>query len=322
MSEHSVDFATPTRSDIHTASSRIDGLIRRTPVLTLPAGESGVHAEITLKLECFQYTGSYKPRGVFNRLLAQDDVRPGDTVVAASGGNHGIAVAYAARKLGFRSQIFVPEITSKAKIDVIRSYGADITVVGAVYAEALDASRQYAEATGARSIHAFDETDLIIGQGTIGRELSGQAPQLDAVLVAAGGGSLLAGMAAWFAGSRVRVIGVEPERACAVGQAIAAGRPVDVDVGGVAADSLGARRVGERTFPVIRDHVSAMLRVTDEQILETQRLLWSRARLVTEPGGATAMAAIMSARYIPERGERVGVVICGANAYPGSVAMS
>ncbi|MFM0069192.1 threonine/serine dehydratase [Paraburkholderia aspalathi] len=322
MSKNPVASTTPSRSQVQAASHRIDGLVRRTPVLTLPAHDLGVDAEITLKLESFQHTGSYKPRGVFNRLLARGDVGPGDTVVAASGGNHGIAVAHAARRLGFRAHIFVPEITAKAKIDVIRSYGADVTVTGAVYADALDASKQYAEATGARTIHAFDEIELIIGQGTIGRELSEQAPQLETVLVAAGGGSLLAGVAAWFAGSGVQVIGVEPERACAVGQAISAGRPVDVDVGGVAADSLGARRVGEWTFPVIRDHVSTMLRVTDEQILEAQRLLWRRMRLVTEPGGATAIAALLSAQYVPKAGERVGIVICGANTHPDSVAMS
>lgn len=304
-------------ADIERAARRIEGRVRETPVVALEAGAFGIEARLTLKLELLQHTGSFKPRGAFNRLLSA--AVPPAGVIAASGGNHGVAVAYAARELGCRAEIFVPTIASAVKVERLRRYGAHVTVVGADYAEALAASSARAAATGALAVHAYDQPEVVAGQGTIGRELARQAPDLDAVLVAVGGGGLIGGLAAWFRG-RARVVGVEPERAPTLAAALEAGAPVDVEVGGVAADSLGARRVGTLALALARRYVERVVLVPDAAILAAQRALWEALRVLAEPGGAAALAALTSGAYRPAPGERVGVLVCGGNADPGSLA--
>jgi threonine dehydratase len=271
----------------------------------------GIDARIFFKLECLQHTGSFKPRGAFNCILSSSIGEPG--VIAASGGNHGAAVAYAAHKLGHRAEIFVPVITPKNKVERLRQYGAAITITGNSYSEALAASRERAVQGGAVAIHAYDDARVLAGQGTLGMELEEQVRGLDSVLIAVGGGGLIGGVAAWYQ-DRVRVVGVEPERAPTLHKSLAAAQVVDVDTGGVAADSLGARRVGELMFPIAQKFVTQSLLVSDEQIIEAQRALWQHLRLIAEPGGATAFAALISGVYKPYPGERVGVVLCGANA--------
>jgi threonine dehydratase len=302
---------TVTREDIEQAALRIAPYVRETPVLTLEDGAFGLPGRLLLKLEFAQHSGSFKPRGAFNRLLSA--AVPAAGVIAASGGNHGAAVAFAARRLGHRAEIFVPEIAAPVKVERLRRYGARVTVVGASYADALAASAARAAETGALVVHAYDQPEVVAGQGTLARELARQAPDLDTLLVAVGGGGLIAGIAAWY-GGRTRVVGVEPERAPTLAAALAAGRPVDVEVGGVAADSLGARRIGTIALDIARRGVERVILVPDDAILAAQRALWEEARLVVEPGGAAALAALASGRYRPAEGERIGVVLCGANA--------
>jgi threonine dehydratase len=263
------------------------------------------------KFELLQHSGSFKPRGAFNRLLSCSV--PDAGVIAASGGNHGAAVAYAARALSRRAEIFVPAISSSVKVERIRSYGAKLIVGGADYGEALIASQVRAAETGALVVHAYDQPEVVAGQGTVGLEFEEQAPDLDTVLIAVGGGGLIGGMAAWY-GGRTRVIGVEPELAPTLHRAMEAGAPVDVGVSGIAADSLGGRRAGEIAFDIARRHVDRVLLVHDESIRAAQLALWESLRVIAEPGGATALAALLSRAYLPGRGERVGVVVCGANA--------
>src|SRR4029077_6605616 len=245
------------------------------------------------------------PRGAFNCLLSSSVTTAG--VIAASGGNHGAAVAFAAQKLGHHAEIFVPTITPAAKVDRLKQYAAAINITGKDYSEALAASVERARETGAISIHAYDDLRVLAGQGTLGMELEEQIRGLDSVLIAVGGGGLIGGAAAWYQ-DRVRVISVEPERAPTLHKALAARQVVDVEVGGVAADSLGARRVGELMFPIAQKFIAQALLVTDEQIIEAQKLLWTKLRLIAEPGGATALAAALSGVYKPHAGERVGVV--------------
>ena len=285
--------------------------IRRTPVVALDGGDFGLgKMALTLKLELLQHSGSFKARGAFTNLLLRQV--PAAGVVAASGGNHGAAVAYAAMKLGRPAKIFVPRISSPAKIQRIRDYGADLVVGGEHYADALAASEIWRAQSGALGVHAFDQTETMLGQGTIGLELDRQAPDLDTLLVGVGGGGLIAGIAAWYAG-RVRVVGVEPEASPTLAKALAAGRPVDVETGGVAADSLAPRRVGEAVFPIAQRHVDRVVLVTDEAIRHAQKALWAGIRIVAEPGAAAAFAALLSARYKPRAGERVGVLVSGGN---------
>jgi threonine dehydratase len=285
--------------------------IRRTPVVALDGGDFGLgKIALTLKLELLQYSGSFKVRGAFANLLVRQV--PAAGVVAASGGNHGAAVAYAAMKLGRPAKIFVPRISSPAKIQRIRDYGADLVVGGEHYADALAASEIWRAQSGALGVHAFDQTETILGQGTIGLELDRQAPELDTLLVGVGGGGLIAGIAAWYA-NRVRVVGVEPEASPTLAKALAAGRPIDAETGGVAADSLAPRRVGEAVFPIARRHVDRVVLVTDEAIRQAQKALWAGIRIVAEPGAAAAFAALLSARYQPQTGERVGVLVSGGN---------
>jgi threonine dehydratase len=302
------------RTSIVAAASRISAYVRHTPVLRADIGD---HSLVTLKLELLQYTGSFKPRGAFNRLLAAERLESG--IIAASGGNHGAAVAYAARSLGMSAEIFVPSGTPAAKVARIASYGARVVQGGETYAEALTASRHRQSETGALEVHAYDHADVLAGQGTVGRELEQDAPELTHVLVATGGGGLIGGIAAWYAGSAA-VISVEPEGCPALHDALRAGEPVAAPVGGLAADSLGARQVGALMFPIAQRFVSQAVLVPDAAILAAQRLLWEQFRLVAEPGGATAVAALLSGRFVPPDGARVGVVVCGANTDPAKVA--
>jgi threonine dehydratase len=301
---------TVSPEDIETAARRIRGHVRETPVLDVAAGTFGVGVPLALKLELLQHTGSFKPRGAFNNLLARPVPPAG--VAAASGGNHGIAVAYAASRLGARARIFVPKLASPVKVAGIRGYGAEVTVEGARYVEALALAEAYQRESGALPVHAYDSVETVAGQGTLGREWEEQRPRLDTLLVAVGGGGLIAGIAAWYQG-RVRVVSVEPERSRALHAALEGGRPLEVPVGGIAADSLGASKLGAIPFTVISPYVAPAVLVTDEAIEEAQRRLWRETRIAAEPGGATALAALVSRVYQPSPEERVGVLVCGGN---------
>ena len=304
------------REDIERAAARIGGMVRKTPVVRVDGEAFGIEGDLTFKLEQLQHSGSFKARGAFNRLLSAPIGPAG--VVAASGGNHGAAVAYAARRLGFRAEVFVPEISSPAKVRFIRECGAAVTVVGRSYAEALEASTVRAQESGAVVVHAYDQPEVVAGQGTVGREIEDQAPGLDTLLVAVGGAGLIGGVAGWYEG-RTRVVGVEPEAAPSLYSALAAGEPVDVETGGLAADSLGARRVGRVGFSVVQRFVERVVLVDEAPIREAQRRLWDSLRLIVEPGGAVALAALLSGSYRPEPEERVGVLLCGANTDPKQV---
>lgn len=286
--------------------------IRRTPVIEIDAADAGLEARpLWLKLELFQHSGSFKARGAFANLLMREV--PAAGVVAASGGNHGAAVAYAAMKRTVAAKIFVPSVSSPAKVARIRDYGADLTIEGDRYADALAASEVWAEQTGAMPVHAFDQDETLLGQGTLGMELEDQAPSLDTVLVAVGGGGLIGGIAAWY-GGRIKVVGVEPIAAPTLTKALAAGRPVDAEAGGVAADSLAPRRVGERVFPIVKQYVHSVVLVSDDAIMQAQKALWRTVRIVAEPGGAAAFSALLSGAYRPAAGESVGVVVSGGNS--------
>lgn len=304
------------RATIEAAAGRIAGRVRRTPVVEVEAGGFDQHGSLVLKLECLQHTGSFKPRGAFNRLLSTSV--PAAGVIAASGGNHGLAVAWAAQRLGHRAEIFVPVIAPPIKVNRLRELGAVVHQVGAVYAEAFAASQARQAETGAVVVHAYDQPEVVAGQGTMARELEQQCPDVDTVVVAVGGGGFIGGIAAWYAG-RARVVAVEPETSCALYAAFAAGEPVDVDVSGVAADSLGARRIGSVAFPILREHLHSVVLVSDDDIRAAVRRLWRDWRVIAEPGGAAALAAVLAGRYRPAAGERVAVVVCGANTDPAAV---
>ena len=295
--------------EIETAAARIAGQVRRTPVMT--ARLSGF--DVALKLEQLQHTGTFKARGAFNTLIAGPV--PSGGVVAASGGNHGAAVAFAAAQLGIPAQIFVPEIAGPAKIALIRRAGAALTVVPGAYADAFAAAQAHEAATGAMQVHAYDAPATVAGQGTCLREWEEQGLDADTVLIAVGGGGLIAGAMGWLAGRR-KVVGVEPQTSCALHAALAAGAPVDVQVSGVAANALGAKRIGSICFDLARAQGIASVLVTDEAILSAQRLLWQELRLLVEPAGATALAALLSGAYVPAPGEQVAVLLCGANVAP------
>jgi len=305
-------FPAPCDRDAIAAAERlIRPHIRWTPVLEVTPGDFGVEAgSLLLKLEMLQHTGSFKARGALANLLMRPI--PAAGVVAASGGNHGVAVAYAANRLGVPATIFVPFVASPAKVALIRSLGATLVIAGDRYDDALAASETFIAERGGLPVHAFDQRETLLGQGTIGLELETDAPGLDTLLVAVGGGGLIGGIAAWFDG-RIRIIGVEPERAPTLYQAMAAGHPVDAEAGGIAADSLAPRRVGDLMFPIVRDRVERVVLVADEAIRAAQESLWATCRIVAEPGGATALAALTSGRYRPAPGERVAVLVCGAN---------
>jgi len=296
---------------IRAAAARIAPHVRRTPVLEVDGADFGAPgARLVFKLEFLQHAGSFKTRGAFNSLLSRTIPEAG--VVAASGGNHGAAVAYTAMKRGVPATIFVTTVASRAKVEQIRSYGARLEIGGDRYDDALRASERWIERTGALPIHAYDQWETLEGQATLALELEQQAPRLDALLVAVGGGGLIGCIAGWYAG-RVPVIGVEPEAAPTLERALAAGHPVDAPAGGIAADSLAPRQVGRLMFPIAQRHVARSVLVTDEAIAAAQRAIWKTLRVVAEPGGATAMAALLSGGYRAAPGETVGVVLCGAN---------
>ncbi|TPK45347.1 threonine/serine dehydratase [Mesorhizobium sp. B2-5-4] len=307
---------TITRERIAAMEPRIRPYIRHTPVLRVDMADfDRPPLAVDLKLECLQHSGSFKARGAFTNLLERPVPEAG--VVAASGGNHGAAVAYAAMRLGHKATIFVPEVSPQAKLDRIRGYGADLVVGGARYAEALAASERFAEETGALQIHAFNQEETLIGQGTLGIEIENDLPEIDTLLVAVGGGGLIGGVAAWYAG-RIRIVAVEPEGAPTLHRAFEAGHPVDAPAEGIAADSLAPKRVGEMMFPIAEAFVERSILVSDDDIIAAQKALWNSVRIISEPGGAAAFAAILSGRYAPAPGERVAVLVCGANANPAN----
>lgn len=300
-----------TRERIAATEALIRPYVRHTPTIAADAADFGLPARpLQFKLECFQHSGSFKARGAFTNLLTRPVPKAG--VVAASGGNHGAAVAYAAMKRGVAANIFVPSVTSPAKAERIRSYGANLVIGGERYADALAASETFAAETGALQIHAFDQPETLLGQGTAGLEIEADTPQIDTLLVAVGGGGLIGGIAAWFAG-RVRVIAVEPEGAPTLHMALAAGRPVDAPAEGLAADSLAPKQVGARMFPIAQRYVERSLLIADDDIRAAQAALWDRLRIVAEPGGAAAFGALLSGKYVPQPDERVAVLVCGAN---------
>jgi threonine dehydratase len=307
----------PTQDDIRAAAERIAPHVRRTPVITLPPSETGLENPLALKLEQLQVTGSFKPRGAFNRMLSASV--PAVGVVAASGGNHGLAVAHAARALKVRAEIFVPEITPEAKRARIAATGATLTVGGATYDEARQASEARAAGTGALLVHAYDQPEILAGQGTVAMEFEQDAPDLTHVAVAAGGGGLYGGMASWYRDRATMVI-VEPEDCPTLFLAGMMKQRVDVPSGGIAADSLGARRVGALAFDILMDQGGRCVMLGDDAIRHAQRWLWDRLRVVAEPGGAAALGAVLTGAFAAPKGARIGVVVCGANCDPGSVA--
>lgn len=305
-------MSVPTRSDIEAAASRIEGHIRLTPTLGVAPADG---ARLTLKLDLLQPTGSFKVRGAFNRLLNADP-RP-ERVVAASGGNFGLAVAYAARSLGVVADIFVPATSPDAKIARLREQGAEVHVIDGYYADALEASQEFIAGHDALVAHAYDQFDVVAGQGTCGREMAMQVSDTDVVLVAVGGGGLIGGIASWYRGD-TRVVGVETVGTPTLHSARAAGGPVDVEVGGVAADSLGSRRLGDIAWEANR-WIDDSLLVEDDAVRQAQRWLWDECRLIAEPGAATTIAALLSGVYRPGAGEHVLALVCGANTDPAAV---
>lgn len=290
---------------------RIRPHVRVTPTVEIAGGDVGLRDfPLTFKLEQLQHAGSFKTRGAFANLVGRAIPRAG--VAAASGGNHGAAVAYAAMRLGVPAKIFVPTVSSPAKIDRIRSYGAELVVIGDRYADALAACEAWIAQSGALSVHAFDQPETLLGQGTLGRELEQQTPQLDTVLIAVGGGGLIGGVAAWYEG-RARVIGVEPTGAPTLTMALQAGHPVDAPAGSIAADSLAPRQVGALMFPIAQRYIARTVLVGDDDIRRAQRMLWDVLRVVVEPGGCAAAGAVLSGAYGPSAGERVGIVLSGGN---------
>ncbi len=337
MSAPGVGISAVTPIEVEAAAARLGTRLRRTPIITIEAGTFGP-GPVLVKLEGLQHTGSFKPRGMLNAML--EATVPPVGVVVASGGNAGLAVAWVARELGYRATVFVPVTSPAAKVDRLRALGATVHQVGERYDDALGASQAFAAETGAAVVHAYDQRAVVAGQGTLFRELEHQLggnpgarnvrsakdasdasdasdAGIDTVLVAVGGGGLIAGAAAWFAG-RVKVVAVEPDTSCCLYAAFSAGRPVDVTVNGVAADSLGARRVGEVCWAG-RQHIQAALVVTDAAIVAARRSLWDHLRIVAEPGGAAALAALTSGVYRPEPGERVALLVCGANTDPATI---
>jgi threonine dehydratase len=285
--------------------------IRRTPVVEVDGSDFGLDGiTLVFKLEFLQHSGSFKARGAFTNLLTREV--PAAGVVAASGGNHGTAVAFAAMKLKKPARIFVPEVASPTKLERIREYGADLVVTGDRYADALAASEIWAAQSGALAVHAYDQVETLLGQATVGLEFEEQSPHLDSLIVAVGGGGLIGGIASWYS-SRIKLIGAEPEAAPTLTRALEAGCPVDAEAGGIAADSLAPKRVGEMMFPIAQSHVQKVLLVSDEAIQDAQKALWRVLRVVAEPGGAAAFAALLSRRYQPRPGERIGVLVCGGN---------
>ena len=301
-----------TQERIKKVEQAIRPFIRWTPLVRVDASDFELpSAPVVLKLEMLQHSGSFKARGAFTNLLHRSVPKAG--VVAASGGNHGVAVAYAASRLGILASIFVPTICSPAKIERIRSYGATLVVEGERYADALAASEKHIAKTGAMPVHAYDQLETLLGQGTVAFELEADASDIDTLLVSVGGGGLIGGIAAWYAG-RIKVVAVEPDQAPTLRAAFVAGHPVDAPAGGIAADSLAPKRIGDLVFPIIRTHVAPdVVLVSDDDIRRTQAALWRTLRIVAEPGAAAGFAALLSGRYKLASGERVAVLVCGGN---------
>jgi threonine dehydratase len=311
---------TVDRAAIEAAAARIEPHLRHTPLWVLDSAAldlPGPRYEVWLKLEQLQLSGSFKARGMFNRLLANPI--PAAGVTAASGGNAGIATAAAARALGVPAEIFLPSVSSAAKRARLAALGATVVVAGDVYADALAACIERQRVTGALMTHAYDQPEVVAGAGTLAREIELQQGLPDTVLVSVGGGGLVGGIAAWFAG-RSRVIGLEPELAPTLHRARAAGEPVDVSVGGVAADALGARRIGAIAWEIAQHHVAEALLLDDAAIVEAQRWLWQQLQLAVEPAAALPLAALRSGAVSPRAGERVALIVCGANLDPASLA--
>lgn len=301
----------PTRDEIAVTERLIRPYIRRTPVIEVAGSDFGLDScRLVLKLESLQHAGSFKTRGAFANLLMRKI--PAAGVVAASGGNHGVAVACASARLGIPARIFVPTVASPAKLERIRGSGAELVITGERYADSLVASETWAAESGALAIHAYDQLETLRGQGTVGMEFEEQDSNLDTLLVAVGGGGLIGGIAAWYS-NRIRIIGVEPEAAPTLTNALRAGHPVDSPAGGIAADSLAPKRVGELMFPIAQTCVDRVVLVSDDAIQKAQKALWSGMCVTAEPGGAAAFAALLSHAYEPRDGERVGVLVCGGN---------
>ncbi|TMJ35045.1 MAG: threonine/serine dehydratase [Alphaproteobacteria bacterium] len=300
-----------TRSAIEATAHKIAPYVRRTPVMdvVLP----GMMRPVALKLELFQHTGSFKARGAFSTVIGRDLPKVG--IAAASGGNHGAAAAYAAHVAAVPAHIFVPAIAAPAKVAKIKSYGAIIDQDGATYYDALEKCTRFIAETGALSVHAYDAVPTLLGQGTLGREIQSQLPDIDTLLVAVGGGGLIGGIAGWYRGD-VRIVGVEPLTCNVLHASLAAGKRVTVTPSGIAADSLGASFAGELMFPLAQKFIERVTLVADEEIRIAQRWLWDHARIITEPGGATAFTALLSGAYRPQKDERVCVVLCGSNTDP------
>jgi len=306
----------PSPADIEAAAARIAGLVRTTPMIRYEYAEGRV-AE--LKLELFQHAGSFKPRGAFTTVLSAAE-RP-KRLVAASGGNHGLAVAYVGAALGIPTEIHVPTTAPAVKVAGIRARGAEVVQTGDKYADALGASKDAAERAGVLAVHAYDASGTVTGQGTVGREIELQVPDVDTVLVAVGGGGLIGGISAWFS-RRARIIAVEPANCPTFHEALRAGRPVTVEVGGVAADALGASRIGDLGFAAARASGVQSVLVDDDAISAARRALWDDLRIAAEPAGATALAALRTGAYVPREGETVCVVVCGGNADPADLGVT
>ena len=306
-----VQYAEITREEIRELYPNLTPHVRRTPVVLVNGCELGLEpVSLTLKLELLQHSGSFKARGAVTNLLKRTVPKAG--IVAASGGNHGVAVAFAAHRFHVPAKIYVPTVASIAKIDRIRGFGAELVVGGQLYADALAESQKWAAQSGAMAIHAYDQRETLLGQATVGLEFEEQAPDLDTLLVAVGGGGLIGGIASWYAG-RIRIIGVEPAEAPTLTRALEAGRPVDAEAGGIAADSLAPKRVGGLMFPIAQKYVDRVLLVNDQEIRVAQQFLWKEMRILAEPGGAATTAALLARKYKPAQSERVGVLVCGGN---------
>ena len=302
-----------TSSDIRAAHDRIRPYLRTTPVAEIDGRSLGLNYPVFLKLEQLQHTGSFKPRGAFNALLSS--TRPDAGVVAASGGNHGAAVAYAAGVLGMPARIFLPEFTVPVKVERVRGFGASAEIVGSEFTQTVAAAQNYAFDTGALTVHAYDQPETVAGQGTLGVEIEQQLPELDVLLIAVGGGGLIAGITAWFE-DRVKIVAVESEGTATLAAALKDGPDAEISASGIAASALGAQRIGAIAYDLARQFLHRSVVVSDDAIVDAQQRLWAAARVLAEPGGVTALAALTAGASTPESGERVGVLICGANAEP------
>jgi threonine dehydratase len=317
----SASLQVPDRNAIAAAQTRLKAhgnFLRETPLMKMPGAQFGIDcAEVWLKLEQLQVGGSFKARGMLNRLLANDI--PASGVIVASGGNAGIATAAAAKYLGVPCEVFVPTVSSEAKRAKLRELGAQLVVTGDAYAQALEACLSRQKESGALMTHAYDQVEVVAGAGTLGAEIEAAGGLPDSVLVSVGGGGLISGVAAWFE-RRARVVALEPELAPTLYRACEAGQPVDVSVGGIAADSLGARRIGDIAWAVTRAQVDDALLLSDESIRRAQLWLWKEMKLAVEPAAALPLAALQSGAWVPRADERVCLIICGANVDPATLS--